>query len=109
MQAAEFGEHRKKIEGGKFVGGDGQLALLDFAEFGERHLRVGAEVEQFFGVFLQGFARVRENALARGAVEKGLAEFLLQLANSLADGGLCAEELFRGAREAAFTGNGEED
>ena len=36
MQAAELGQHRQQVERGEFVGGDHQLAFLQFAQFDQR-------------------------------------------------------------------------
>jgi hypothetical protein len=98
VQAAEFREHRQQVERGEFIGGNGQLALLDFAELDQGFLRVIAEVEEFFGVFLQGVACVGEDAFARGAIEEGFTDFFFEFADGLADRGLGAEE-FSAARE----------
>ena len=70
---------------------------------------VVAEVQEFFGVFLQGMASVGEDAFSGGAVEEGFAEFVFELADGLTDRRLRAEKLFGGARKAAFASHGEED
>ena len=61
-------------------------------------MRVVAQVEQSFGVFLQDAAGVGQHAFARGAVEQRLADFFFQLA----DGWLTADWVrssFSAARE----------
>src|SRR5579864_8961646 len=109
MEAAKFGEHRQQVERSEFVGSDDKLALLQFAEFEERFLGVGAKVQQFLGVFLQSAAGVGENTFARGTVEERFAQLLLKLADGLAHGRLGAVELLGSAGEASFAGDREED
>src|SRR6266576_876493 len=46
MQAAELREEGKQIEHRKFVGGDDQLAFLQFAQLGERLGSFPAQVDQ---------------------------------------------------------------
>ena len=107
MQAPELGQHRQQVEHGKFVGRDDQFAFLQFAQFGKRFGRLAAQVDQFFGILVENFPGVGEDAFARRAVEEGLAEFVLELADGLADRRLGAEKFFGGAREAALAGNSE--
>src|SRR5579862_8227164 len=97
MQAAILCQHRQQVERGKFVGGDGQLALLQFAHLDQGGLRVLTEVEQFFSVLLQDASCIGKYAVARGAVKERLADFDLQFADGLADGRLSAKQLFGGA------------
>ncbi len=68
-----------------------------------------AQVDQLFGVLEENLAGVGEHALARRAVEQRLAQFVLEFANGLADGGLGAEEFLGGAREAVLAGYGQKD
>jgi len=75
-------------------------------QFDQGFLRVVAQVEEFFGVFLQGVAGVGQDAFARGAVEERFTDFIFELADGLADRGLGAEEFFGGPGEAAFSGYG---
>ena len=109
MQAAEFGQHGQEIEHSEFVGGNDQLAFLQFAEFGKGFRGLAAQVDQLFGVFEEDFAGVGEDAFAGGAVEEGFAQFVLKFADGLAYGRLGAEEFFGGAGEAALAGDGEEN
>ena len=68
-----------------------------------------AEIEHALGIAGEEMAGVGELAGARAAREEGFADPLLELADGDADGGLGAEEFLRGAGEAAFAGDGEED
>ncbi len=102
MQAAKFGENRQQVEHGKFVGGDGQFALLQLAHLNQGFLRILPQVDQFFRVFLQNAAGIGQHAVARGAVKQRLADLDLQFADGLADRRLRAKHLFRRAREAAL-------
>ena len=69
MQAAELGQERQEVEHSELVGGDDQLALLQFAQFGQRFGGFTAQVDQLFGVFEENLPGVGEDALARRAVE----------------------------------------
>src|SRR5208337_451243 len=109
MQAAIFAEHWQQVERGKFIGGDYQLALLQFAHFYQRHLRVLPQVEQLLRVFLQNASGVGQYPLARSTVAYRFSDLEFEFADGLADGGLGAKELFGGPGEAAFASDTEED
>jgi hypothetical protein len=59
MQPAELRRHRQQVEHGEFIGGDYQLAFLQFAHLHQRGLCVLAQVEQLLGVFLENASRHR--------------------------------------------------
>src|SRR5689334_20195161 len=109
MQAAEFGEHRKQVKDGEFVGGDHQLAFLQLAEFGEGFGGFGSEIDQLLGVLVEDSAGIGQHAFAGGAVEESFAKFVLQLADSLADRRLGAEKFVGSAGETALAGYRQED
>ena len=102
MQAAKLTQHGQQVERGKFVGGDRELALLQFAHLHQRRLCVLPQVEQLLGVFLQDTSGVSEHALAGRTVEQRLADLQLKFADRLADRRLRAKQFFGRARKAAF-------
>ena len=102
-------QHRQQIKRGEFVGGDGQLAALQFAQFGQRLGGVVAQIQQPLGVFLQNASCVGEQAVARGTVEERLADFVFQLVDGLADRRLGAIQLFRRAGKPPLARHRQED
>ena len=94
---------------GAFVDAEGELAAAAGAEVVDGAADFVAKIEDALGVADQEAAGVGELAGTGAAGEEGLADLVLQLADGDADGGLGAEELLCGAREAAFAGHGEQD
>ena len=109
IQAAKLAQHRQQVERGKFIGGDRQLPLLQFAHFHQRRLRVLPQVEQLLGVFLQNPSRIGEYALARRTVEQRLADLQFKFADGLADRRLRTKQLFRRPRKPPLASHREED
>ncbi len=81
---------------------------MQLAQFAERAGGIIAQVEQPLGVFLQHAPGVGQPAVARRAVEQGLAEILFQLVNRLAYRRLGAMQLFRCPGKLAFPGHRQE-
>src|SRR5580700_907417 len=44
MKATEFSQHWQQVQRGKFIGGDGELALLQLSEFYQGFVRVPAQI-----------------------------------------------------------------
>ena len=93
MKASKLRQNWQQIEDGKFIGGNDQLAFLQFAQLRERFGGLAAQIDQFFSVFVEDFAGVGQDAFARGTVKKSLAKFLFEFPDGLADGGLGAKQL----------------
>lgn len=106
--AAELVEDGQQREAGVLVGGEGEAAAVEGAEFAEGIGGFGAEVEKFLGVVAQDFTGVGEGPVAGGSLEEGFAQFGFELGDGLADGGLGAAEAGGGAGEAALLRDGEE-
>ena len=70
--------------------------------------RETAQSQQAQGVIAQQLAGRGQRAIARGAIEEGLADRILEPANYLADRRLGAVHALRGARKAALFGDCEE-
>ncbi len=94
---------------GAFVHAEREFAAAAAAQVFEGALDLLAQVEHALGVAGQQLAGVGELAGAGAAGEERLADPLLELADGDAHGGLGAEELLRGAGEAALAGDGQED
>ena len=107
--AAITHQNRQQGVDGAFVDAEGELAACRRSAGPDGALDLLAEIEHALGVAGQELAGVGELAGAGAAREEGLADPFLELADGDADGGLGAKELLRGAGEAAFAGDGEED
>ena len=105
--AAEGIQHRKEIEAGVLIGGEGEAALLHGAQLGQRLPGFRAQVEHLHRVVVQNFAGVSEGAGAGAALEEGFAQFSFQPGDDLADRRLGAMQAGGGAGEAALFGYGE--
>jgi len=105
---AKFVEHGKKPEAGVFIGGYGEAATLEGAQFFEGGDGFAAQAQQALGIAAQQLAGGGKRGIARGALKEGLADFFFQLADSVADGGLGAPHADGRAGKALFFGNGEE-
>jgi hypothetical protein len=105
--AAKFVEHRKQPEAGVFVSGEGKAAAFEGAQFFEGGGGFAAQAQETFGVAAEQRAGCGERSVARSALEEGFANFLFQLADSVADGRLGAAHAGGGAGEAFFFSDGE--
>lgn len=93
-------ENRQQPETGIFVGGDGEAAALEGAEFFESRYCFGTQAEKALGVTAEQFAGGGEGSFAGRAVKEGLADFFLEFADGVTDGRLRAVETKRSAGEA---------
>src|SRR6185312_9157750 len=106
--ATELVESWKQNHAGVLIGGQLQAPALEAFQFAEGAGCLAAQREQADGVFAQKRAGGGEGTVARGAVEKKLAQGFFELADHLADRRLGAMKAHGGAREAALFGYGEE-
>jgi hypothetical protein len=106
--AAKSVEHGQEPEAGVFIGGDGEAAALEGAQFFEGSDGFDAEAEEALRITAEQLAGGGEGAIAGGAFEERLADFFFELANRVTDGGLSATHAGGGAGEAFFFEDGEE-
>src|ERR1700730_6515906 len=109
IKLAIAGQHGEQRVDGAFVDAEGEFAASAGAEIVDGAADFVAEIEDAFCIADQEAAGVCKLAGAGSAGEEGFADFVFELADGDADGGLGAEELLGGAGEAAFAGDGEED
>ena len=105
--AAKCVDGRQQIHAGVLVGGQLQMAALQALQFVEGARGFAAQGQQAQRIIAQQLTGRGERAVARGAVEEGLADVSLQLADHLADGGLGAMQAQRSAGKAALLSHGE--
>ena len=101
-------KHGQQPETGVFIGGDGEASALEGAQFFEGRDGFRAEAQKTLRVTAEKLTGGGGSAVARGAFEEGLADFVLQLANGMADGRLGAAHANGGTGEAFFFKDGEE-
>src|SRR5262249_7523631 len=105
VQMSEFVQGFEKVQAGELVGCYRQLALVELSKFLQCGTGLGSQVEELLRVVLKQSTGVSEAAVSGGAIEQRFAHLGFEFANRLTYGRLCAKELFRRAREAAFSGN----
>jgi hypothetical protein len=106
--APESVEHGQKPEAGVLISGDGKTAALEGAQFFEGGDGFETQAQEALRITAEELAGGGEGAVARGAFEEGLADFVLQFADSMTDGGLGAAHADSGTGEAFFFKDGEE-
>lgn len=106
--AAERIEHGKQPEAGVFVGGNDEAAAFEGAEFFKSRDGFAAKAEKSLGIAAQEPAGGGEGAVAGGALEQRLSDFIFELADGVTDGRLGTAHAGGGAGEALFFSNGEE-
>ena len=94
---------------GAFIDAERELTALEAFEFHQALLDLVAEIQEAFGVFAEECTGIGKADGAGATYEKGLAERVLEFADSEADSGLGAVEAFGRPGEAAFTSNGQKD
>jgi type III secretory pathway component EscV len=85
VQPAELIQDRQQVEAGELVGGNTKLALIHLLQFMQGADGLTTHVEQLFRILQQDFTGIGENAFARGAIEEGFANLVLELADRLTD------------------------
>ena len=105
--AAEGVQHREKPEAGVFIGDHGEAATLEGAQLLKGDDGFSAQAEETFRIAAQQLAGGGQGAFARGALEERLADFLFELADGVADGGLGAVQSQGGAGKALLFNDGE--
>ena len=106
--AAKGIQDGQEPETGVFIGGDGKPSALQRAQFFESGDGFAAQPQKAFSIAAQKLTGRGESAVARGSIEEGFADFLFQLADGMADGGLGAAHSNSGPGEAFFFNDGEE-
>jgi hypothetical protein len=109
IKPAIAGQDGQQRVDGAFVDAKGKFAATTGAEVVDGAADFIAQVQNTFGITDQEPAGVGKLAGAGAAGEEGFADFVFQLADGDADGGLGTVELLGGAGEAALAGDGEED
>ena len=106
---AVAGQHGQQGVDGAFVHAKRKVAAAAGAKIVDGTADFIAQVEDAFGIADKQPAGVGKLAGTGSTGEERFADFIFELADGDADGGLSAIELLGGAREAAFAGYGEED
>ena len=101
-------QRQQRVHGG-LVGADQHAAAPQVAQLAHGRFGLLRQPDEPLPVVLQHPPRVGQRAALRRSVEQLLAEVDLEPPDRLADGGLGAVHLGRGAREAALLGDGEKD
>src|SRR5580700_11338879 len=109
IKLAIAGQHGQQRVDGAFVDAEGEFAASAGAQVVHSAADFVAEIQDAFGITEQEPAGVGKLAGTGAAGEEGFADFVFELADGDADGGLGAVKLLGGAGEAAFAGDGEED
>jgi hypothetical protein len=106
---AEAGEGGEQGMDGALIDTQGKFAALEAFEFHQAFFDFVTEVEKAFSIFPEQGAGIGKADRACATDEEGLAEGILELTDGQADSGLGAIEALGGAREAAFSGNRQEN
>jgi hypothetical protein len=109
VELAEARQGREERVNGAFVDAKGKFAAGEALEVGETLAGFIAEIQEALGVILEESSRIGQANGTSPTDEDGLADRFLELADGLADGGLCPIELLSGAGEAAVPRHGKKD